>query len=188
MRRSSGQRHVESDHIWLVEPGGEFLEVVAAGGVGRDTAIGMRSPVGSPESESQSLSEIAFESRRPAISNDYVADPRLTRFRDRVRDLGTRSVAVIPLIKGGAPFGLLNVQSPHVGAFTPELVNLLQRLADNVSFAFANFDHADEKAQADQRIEYLATHDSLTDLPNRVMFNQLLHFAIQAGRRYERLR
>ncbi len=175
-----------SDHIWLVEPGGEFLEIVAAGGVGRETAIGMRSPISRPESESQSLSEIAFKSRRPAISNDYVADPRLTRFLERVRDLGTRSVVVIPLIKSGAPFGLLNVQSPDLGAFTPELVNLLQRLADNVSFAFANFDHADDKARADQRIEYLATHDSLTNLPNRVMFNQLLHFSIETARRHDR--
>jgi diguanylate cyclase (GGDEF)-like protein len=175
-----------SDYIWLVEPDGASLHVVAAGGMGKDTAIGMQSPLSSPESESQSLSEIAFKSGRPAISNDYMADPRLTRFRDRVRDLGMRSVAVIPLIKEGVVFGLLLVQSIHVGAFTPELVNLVQRLADNVSFAFANFDHADEKARADQRIEYLATHDSLTNLPNRVMFNQLLHCSIEAARRHDR--
>ena len=55
-----------------------------------------------------------------------------------------------------------------------------------MSFAFANFDHADEKAEADQKIEYLATHDSLTNLPNRVMFNQLLHYAIEAARRHDR--
>ena len=175
-----------SDYIWLVEPDGASLCVVAAGGMGKDTAIGMQTPLSSPESECQSLSEIAFKSGRPAISNDYMADPRLTRFRDRVRDLGMRSVAVIPLIKEGVPFGLLLVQSTHVGAFSPELVNLVQRLADNVSFAFANFDHVDEKAQADRRIEYLATHDSLTNLPNRVMFNQLLHFSIEAARRHER--
>jgi diguanylate cyclase (GGDEF)-like protein len=49
-----------------------------------------------------------------------------------------------------------------------------------------NFDRADEKARADQRIEYLATHDSLTNLPNREMFNQLLHFAVEAARRHDR--
>jgi diguanylate cyclase (GGDEF)-like protein len=173
-----------SDHISLVD--GASLRVVAAGGLGKDTAIGMQTPLSRPESESQSLSEIAFKSRRPAISNDYMADPRLTRFRDRVRDLGVRSAVVVPLIKDGVPFGLLLVQSSHVGAFTPELVSLVQRLADNVSFAFANFDHVDDKAQADQRIEYLATHDSLTGLPNRVTFSQLLHFAILAARRHDR--
>jgi len=175
-----------SNHIWLLEPDGAALRVVAASGLGHDTSIGMMSPLGGPESEGDALGAIAFKSRRPAISNDYIADPRLTRFRERVRSLGVRSATAIPLIKAGAPFGLLLVQSSHLGAFTPELVNLLQRLADNVSFAFANFDHADEKAQADQKIEYLATHDSLTNLPNRVMFNQLLHYAIEAARRHDR--
>jgi len=175
-----------SDHIWLLEPGGATLRAVAAGGIGKDTSVGLLSQLSSPGEESQSLGEIAFKSGRPAISNDYMADPRLTRFRERLQSLGIRSAAAIPLIKGGVAFGLLLVQSTHAGAFTPELVNLIQRLADNVSFALANFDHADEKARADQRIEYLATHDSLTGLPNRVTFNQLLHFAILAARRHDR--
>ena len=71
-------------------------------------------------------------------------------------------------------------------AFTPELVELLLRMANNVSFALDNFARADDKAQADERIKYLATHDGLTDLPNRAKFNQLLHFSIEAARRYDR--
>jgi diguanylate cyclase (GGDEF)-like protein len=175
-----------SNHLALVETGGEFLRVVAAGGLGKDTAIGLRSPLRDTETDNVSLTEIAFKSGRPSVSNDYLADPRLTRYRERVQHLGVRSAVAIPLIRDGEAFGLMIVQSTHVGAFTPELVNLLQRLADNVSFALANFDHADEKARADQRIEYLATHDSLTDLPNRVMFSQLLQFSIQAARRHDR--
>ncbi|HSV52840.1 MAG TPA: EAL domain-containing protein, partial [Burkholderiaceae bacterium] len=39
---------------------------------------------------------------------------------------------------------------------------------------------------AEQRIEYLATHDALTALPNRVMFSQLLNSSILSARRYDR--
>jgi diguanylate cyclase (GGDEF)-like protein len=39
---------------------------------------------------------------------------------------------------------------------------------------------------AEQRIEYLATHDALTGLPNRVMFSQLLNASILAAQRYGR--
>ena len=60
------------------------------------------------------------------------------------------------------------------------------RLADNISFALDNFDRADEKTRADERIEYLASHDSLTELPNREMFNELLRHAIEAARRHQR--
>ena len=41
------------------------------------------------------------------------------------------------------------------------------------------------KANED-RNSYLATHDSLTTLPNRLLFSEFLNRAIQAGRRYER--
>jgi diguanylate cyclase (GGDEF)-like protein len=174
------------NHISFVEPGGAFLRVVAVGGPGEDSALGLQTPLGSSKAESQSLSEIAFKSARPSVSNDYMADPRLTRFRGRLQELGMRSAVAFPLIKGGNVFGVLIVHSTELGTFTPELIDLLQRLADNVSFALANFDHAEEKARADQQIEYLATHDSLTDLPNRVMFNQLMHFAIEAARRHDR--
>jgi diguanylate cyclase (GGDEF)-like protein/PAS domain S-box-containing protein len=43
-----------------------------------------------------------------------------------------------------------------------------------------------ERKRAEERIQYLATHDGLTGLPNRVMFSQLLNHAIQAARRYKR--
>ena len=43
-----------------------------------------------------------------------------------------------------------------------------------------------DRKRAEARIEYLATHDGLTALPNRVMFGQLLTLAIESGKRYER--
>jgi diguanylate cyclase (GGDEF)-like protein/PAS domain S-box-containing protein len=39
--------------------------------------------------------------------------------------------------------------------------------------------------QAEDRIQYLATHDSLTALPNRAMFSRMLNGAIQAARRHD---
>ncbi len=41
------------------------------------------------------------------------------------------------------------------------------------------------RRRADARIEYLATHDSLTGLHNRSMFSQLLGVQIETSRRYE---
>jgi diguanylate cyclase (GGDEF)-like protein/PAS domain S-box-containing protein len=43
-----------------------------------------------------------------------------------------------------------------------------------------------EQKRAEERIQYLATHDGLTGLPNRSMFSQLLNLAIPAAQRYER--
>jgi diguanylate cyclase (GGDEF)-like protein/PAS domain S-box-containing protein len=42
------------------------------------------------------------------------------------------------------------------------------------------------RKQAEERVQYLATHDGLTGLPNRAMFAQVLHLAVESARRYDR--
>jgi diguanylate cyclase (GGDEF)-like protein len=170
----------------FVEPDGKSLRVANVAGSEKGTTDGLLIPIQTPDSEGTSLSELAFKMRRCCISNDYLHDPRMTHFRERFRGTGTLSAAAFPLFKSDDPVGVLGFHSNEPGTFTSELIELLQRLADNVSFALGNFDRADEKAKADLQIKHLATHDSLTNLPNRVMFNHLLHFAIEAARRHER--
>lgn len=43
-----------------------------------------------------------------------------------------------------------------------------------------------ERRRSEARIKYLATHDGLTDLPNRAMFAELLNGSIESARRYGR--
>ncbi len=42
------------------------------------------------------------------------------------------------------------------------------------------------RKRAEERIQYLATHDGLTGLPNRLMFMQMLGLSIETARRYGR--
>jgi diguanylate cyclase (GGDEF)-like protein/PAS domain S-box-containing protein len=43
-----------------------------------------------------------------------------------------------------------------------------------------------ERMLAQERIQYLATHDNMTGLPNRAMFTEMLNNAIATARRYQR--
>jgi diguanylate cyclase (GGDEF)-like protein len=82
--------------------------------------------------------------------------------------------------------GVLLFYSGERRAFDEEIVKLLERMADNIIFALDNFDRDLERKGAEERIQYLATHDGLTGLPNRVMFGQLLGLELESARRYER--
>ena len=175
-----------STTIALAKSGSDLLEIVAAAGPAAETTRNVRLSINDAHPEGRGLSGTAFRSRQPCISNDYLTDQRVSAFHAVVRGDGARSGAAFPLLVRGQPVGVMIYMSTEKDTFAPEFVELLQRLADNVSFALENFDRADEKTKADARIEYLASHDSLTNLPNREMFNGLLRYAIEAARRYQR--
>jgi len=173
--------------IALAKPGSEFLHKAAYAGPAREHAKTVRLSINASSPEGKGISGIAFRTRLPCITNDYLADfAGEGYFHEAVRDSGARSGAAFPLLKDGMAIGVLIFLSAGLGVFTSELIELLQRLADNISFALENFALVEEKTRADERIEYLASHDSLTNLPNREMFNELLRFAIQQARRYQR--
>ncbi len=54
-----------------------------------------------------------------------------------------------------------------------------------IGFRGVGHDITDRK-EAEKQIQYLATHDALTDLPNRLMFSQMLNHAIKSARRFKR--
>jgi diguanylate cyclase (GGDEF)-like protein len=178
---ASGGRFT-STSIGLVRDGSDLLDIVAAAGPTAAKTRLVRLSIKDNCPEGRGVSGIAFRSGKPCISHDYLADPRGPVFYDSIRRDGVRAVAAFPLFNRGEPIGILLFCAAENGAFTPGSVDLLQRIADNIAFALDNFDRADEKTKADERIEYLASHDSLTGLPNRDMFNGLLHTAMQTAR------
>lgn len=176
-----------STTIALAEPGEEFLRIAASKGQNQDRVRSTRFSISAGHPEGRGLTGTAFRTRAPCIMNDFLTNERTAHWHKLAKGGGTRSGAAFPLLrKDGSAAGVLLFLAGEEDVFTDDLVELLARLAENISFALDNFDRADEKTRADERIEYLASHDSLTRLPNREMFNELLRHAIEAARRYER--
>jgi diguanylate cyclase (GGDEF)-like protein len=169
--------------VGLAESGNDFLKIVACAGPRGHLQRNIRIAVSEKFAEGRGLSGVAFRTAQPCVSNDYLADRRGKSFHQRAWREGNRSGASLPLLSCGRPVGVLTILASEPNAFNAELVELLARLASNVSFALDNFHRADEKAKADERIQYLATHDGLTGLPNRAKFAQLLHQSLEAARR-----
>jgi diguanylate cyclase (GGDEF)-like protein len=176
-----------STTIALAEPGDEFLRIAASKGQNSDRVRSTRFAISAERPEGRGLTGTAFRTSAPCIMNDFLTNERTAHWHTLARQGGTRSGASFPLFsKGGDCVGVLLFLAGEEEVFTDELVELLARLAENISFALDNFDRADEKTKADERIEYLASHDGLTSLPNRELFNELLRHAIETAGRYQR--
>jgi diguanylate cyclase (GGDEF)-like protein len=170
--------------IALHEPGNSLLHIVACEGPNRDRVIGTQFSIDPDHPAGKGMTGTAFRTGKPCIMNDFQTNTRSAFWRQQATN--TSSGIGLPILREGAVIGVLLFLSSEPGAFVPELVELLQRVAANVAFALENFDRADEQREAKARIEYLATHDGLTGLPNRLMFGQLLNASIKVALRHGR--
>jgi GAF domain-containing protein len=84
-----------------------------------------------------------------------VNDQRVAAFQAVVGSYGAQSGAAFPLMVRSEPVGVMIYMSLDKDTFTSEFSELLQRLADNVSFALENFDRADDKARTETQKERL---------------------------------
>ena len=96
----------------------------------------------------------AFQNGEMMIANDYQGDPRTRRRRERPRPyphhLGAG--AVWPLFVDAKPVGVFSLLHAEKDAFSEDMTLLLQRLADNMSFALANFAHEARRLEAEHEL------------------------------------
>ena len=172
-----------STTITLARIGDEFMQIAATRGRSSERVLSTQFAVSADYPEGRGLVGRSYRTRKPCISNDLLADEGARYWYEGARRDGTKSGASFPLLKNGDTIGAILFLASDQDAFSTVMVELLTRLAENVSFALANFDRAEEKNRADQRISFLATHDPLTGIPNRVTFNGLLDAAVERARR-----
>lgn len=169
----------------LAMPQGERHAVIAAlSGV---DVLGRRSLRLTPaHAEPQDLLSAAFRSRSPIIAREFSRDVRTREWQPLGGEVAVASAGSFPLRHADRTVGVLLLFSSEPQGFADEIIALLERMVENVAFALVNLAREEERRKNRERIDYLASHDALTGLANRVMFGELLSHALTTARRYER--
>jgi diguanylate cyclase (GGDEF)-like protein/PAS domain S-box-containing protein len=129
-----------------------------------------------------------LESGEPQLIQDLAADARLASWRERLLAHGLRSSACLPLRDSRGVLGALTIFAGQAEAFTAQEVELLQELAGDVTYGLRAIRTRAEHWAAETKLAFLALHDPLTKLPNRVALRERFQLALAAAhRRHSRL-
>jgi PAS domain S-box-containing protein len=79
---------------------------------------------------------------------------RQARTRNRCNGEGYESVALIPMRNGSEVFGLLQFNDRQPNRFTPRLVSLFERMADNLAVALARRQAQEALRKSEERIKH----------------------------------
>src|SRR5207302_8261906 len=104
-------------------------------------------------------------------------------FAVRAVDAGLAAVFTFPLHHGDERMGALDLYRTTPGMLTDASMKAAQTLADVAAAYLLNAQARAELRGAADRSRETALHDSLTGLPNRVLFLERLDHAVHRGRR-----
>ncbi|MFL6655671.1 MAG: PAS domain S-box protein, partial [Sulfurifustis sp.] len=134
--------------VVLANPGSPWATLVAATGPGERRLREVRVSFDESYPEGQGLIGIAFRSQKPCVSNDYMGDERSRPWRGAASAAGVGSTAALPLVREGRSVGAMVFYAREKDAFDEEIVKLLERMMENVSFALDNFEREAERRRA----------------------------------------
>ena len=141
--------------VWVVDRDGTAIVPAASAGADAEVMIAIKRMLSSPADSAKSLIARTIREKTGIVSNDVQNDPWIMPLvRDKYRDLGTRALAMLPLIAAGRAVGLIVLYAKEVDFFQPEEMKLLTELAADISFGIDNLD-AQEKLANLARIRAL---------------------------------
>jgi PAS domain S-box-containing protein len=97
----------------------------------------------------------AVREGRLDVCQDFAEDPRMAPWREQALARGFRSSAAFPLFIGGKVEGVLTLYSGQKGFFNQEEVEVLNSLAQDLSFAMESMDREAKRRQAEEEIRRL---------------------------------
>ena len=131
-----------------------------------------------PDASGAGLVRRTYAAAKPIWISDITQDTGLQR-RELVARAGLHGAFAFPLIAANQVLGVMEFF--HRDVREPDA--MLIQIAESIGSQIGQFI---VRMQAEEAVKFVAMHDPVTDLPNRVMFNQRLEQAISTAERHGR--
>ena len=155
--------HLKFVRVALLDPATQLVRTVVHSGDDHGLSARLYFSMDPNASEGQAPSASALREGSHYICNDVAGDTGGILGKELLLAANLRSVATFPLTVAGVAAGALHLYATEAGFFDDELVDLIDKLTQNVSFALNNFERegarrAAEKAlrQSEQRFRDIA--------------------------------
>lgn len=147
----------------------EKEELVYSSAVGMaEKFLGLRIPI------ANSLSGLSMALKTPLMSPDTETDPQVNQAA--TRQIGLRSMIVVPLIYNEHAVGILKVMSREPNHFTHSDIEVLELMSDLIAASIYTAIQNDESD-----LLFKAMHDNLTGIANRSAFYDHLRKKLMAS-------
>jgi formate hydrogenlyase transcriptional activator len=103
-----------------------------------ETREGTETPTDAQYPLADHPSGIVLETQRPFVISDVLADDRYPKFLERLRDVGVRSIAILPLTTAQRRLGAMGFGRLEAKRLTDGEVQFMQRVAAQVAVAVDN--------------------------------------------------
>ena len=179
--------------VLLAQPGSTWLKPVAGTGEIVEQIKQIAASRSTRTASTETASAVARSERRSPASTTISSTPRRgAPGRQTARETGVTACVAVPLIKSGQSVGVLMFFVGKSWAEDEEIVALMARIAENVSFALENFERASEKAKADAQKERLTrmlsalstTNEAIVRATSRAELFELVCEAAAKGGRF----
>lgn len=125
---------------------------------------------------------VAIRNGHTDINHDYHNNPRMAPWRNNALKHGFQSSIAIPLAGSKGVFGAITIYSAESNMFSKAEVSLLEELAADLSYGIETLRTRAEHKLNEDKIKFLAYHDTLTKLPNRLLLHDCFNLLSETAR------
>ncbi|MHB8423076.1 MAG: diguanylate cyclase domain-containing protein [Leptospirales bacterium] len=181
----------QSKAVWigLVDETTGWIDWRIMTGVPEELKPVFRISVDGDRPEGTGITSEAVRTGQMVVWNDYLNTITHPRWREILTECGFKSVLAVPF-RASTGRGIFALSADRVGFFDPELVSLITKFADNITFALSNWERECHRRSDEERILRLQRFTrSLAEINTLIMrrpdpgmlFDSICRIVVDAG-------